>query len=164
MFGMFKRRRVPQRHRSAAFMNLAYQKAVTKSGTWNQAPVGYELLTDGKKQTLMGTAAIDNTGTDAYLEIDLGREYEVYEIIFHSHTEGFKSAVANTGVIKLDTVDGAGTAILRDTQTSVTAVYTAVTLGYKGNGIPVQKVRLVFVPDGTRPLDVNIAEIEVFGC
>ena len=161
---MFKRKRVPQRHRSAAFMNLAYQKTVTKSGTWNQAPVGFELLTDGNKQALMGTAAIDNTGTDAYIEIDLGREYEVYEIIFHSHTAGFKTGAGNTGDIELDTVDGAGTVIQRDVYTSDNTAYQALTLGYKGNGIPVQKIRLVFTPDGTRPLDVNIAEIEVFGC
>lgn len=164
MFGILNRRGIPPRHRTAAFMNLAYQKPVTKSGTWNQAPVGYELLTNGDKQTLMGTAAIDNTGTDAYLEIDLGREYEVYEIVFHSHTEGFQSAAVNTGDIELKTVDGAGAVTARDTQTGVVAAYSPVTLTYKGNGIPVQKVRLVFTPDGTRPLDVNIAEIEVFGC
>ena len=169
MFGMFKRKRIPPRHRSAAYMNLAFGKVPTDAcsvGTWDQRPAPLTFLTNGNKTTNITTIGQHSTDTEVCtLEIDLGREYEVYEINVHARTgTGFKKVNTAQNAL-LVTVDGAAAALTRDTQAVAgDGAYKAPTLHYKGQGIPVQKIQIKTTMNSAHMFTLALAEIEVFGC
>ena len=147
-------------------MNLAFGKTPTKGGAWDTNPVGMVTLTNGDVITSMATAGQNNDAAAVYLMLDLGAEYEIYNITIHSGDGGYKSAAANTGTLKLKTgtTSVLADATERDTQTTVSAAYIPITLGYEDNGISARYVFLELVGDATRIQYLKPAEIEVFGC
>lgn len=165
MFGNIfgKRGKVPLRHRSSAYMNLAHQILPTISGTFDTTPAPLAMLTDGNRQVPITTAGVETTA--AGIVIDLGMEYEVYEIKIHSgYGGGYLSVVGNTGTIELAVEDAAAAATTLDTQNTVSTAYVPITLHYQGNGIPVRKILLQVVSIGADAQTIKPSEIEVFGC
>lgn len=169
MFGLFKRQRIPPRHRSSAYMNLAFGKIptdVASVGTWDQRPAPLIMLTDADKSTNITTIGEHSTDAETLtLEIDLGQEYEVYEILVHNRTgTGFKKA-ATAQDVTLVTLNAAAAAVTRDTQAIAgDDAYKTSTLHYKGQGIPVQKVQIKTLMNSANKFTLALADIEVFGC
>ena len=164
MFGLFKKRGIPPRHRSAAYMNLAFQRLVTEVG-FDVTPTPLEMLTNGITQTPITTGG-EETGATGDLILDLGGEYEVYEILIHSGVGGgYMSGAGNTGEIELQVAPASGVygAVLA-TQTDVTGILIPIALNWTGNGQPVQFIRIRATSDTVRPQLVRPSEIEVFGC
>ena len=167
MFGINEKPKTPLRHRRSPFMNLAFQKVPTVHGTWSETPSPLKMLTDGDIHTPITSRGADDGTDTVYIQIDLGQEYEVYEIVIHSgYGGGCKSHPANGGTIKLKTGLTAteGDATERDSQTTKSPNYTPITLHYEGEGIPVRYVFLSMKGDGSYHQYIQPAEIEVFGC
>lgn len=165
MFGIMDRMRIPPRHRSAAFMNLAYNKLPVLTGTVDVDMAPLAMLTDENRQDDVTTALEDNDAAAVYVTIDLLQVYEVYQIVISSGLAGgYKSAASNTGVITLETSKDGSNWTERATQTTVATTYQTITLGYDGDGIPVSHVRMKMLSDGTRIQYLKPSEIEVFGC
>ena len=165
MFGLFNKTRIPKRHRTSAYMNLAFGILPTVIGTWDQVPAELRTLTDNDLDTNLATIAEDsNNAVTVGIEIDLTKEYEVYEIdVHHAVSTGFKKHSTDQAV-KLYTVDEAGTETERETQTIVgNDTYQDSTLHYHGNGIPVRKVRIKSLMNSAKKLTFALAEIEVMG-
>lgn len=161
---------IPPRHRSSAFMNLAHQKVpVIKGsvGVCDQDPAPLTVLTDSETKTIGFTTVLEHStnGENLAIEIDLGREYEIYEIIVHSAAVGgFKKAVTDQSVL-LRTIDAGATTTTRDTQVVAgDDAYHASTLHYNGCGIPVQKIQVYTVMNSANKFSADLTEIEVFGC
>jgi len=150
-------------------MNLAFQKQPKALGNWDHKPIDSILkqLTNGDIYTRIGDHASDKGTDTAYIQIDLGQEYEVYEIKIHSgYGGGYKSAASNTGTIKLKTglTDTEGDATERDSQTTTSTSNIPITLHYEGEGIRVRYVFISMKGDGTRTQYIKPSEVEVFGC
>ena len=168
MFGFNEKPKVPLRHRKSPFMNLAFQKVPTVHGSMDTTPTPLKMLTDEDIHTPI-TTGMKDTGTDEpYIQIDLGRVYEVYEIVIYSGYNGgyYTNNSSNTGHIylKTGTTNVLADATQRDDQTSTTVAYVPITLHYEGEGIPVRYVFLSMKGDGTHFQIARPAEIEVFGC
>lgn len=147
------------------FMNLAHRIIPTAGGAWDSAPTSLEMLTDEKMFTEC-VAGTDNDAAEVYIEVDLGRECEVYVIEIDTMlAHGFKQAAGGAAVdFTLKTLDAAATATTRDTQSvaSDNAFY-AITLAYNGDGIPVQKIRLCVTADAVQICTMQPGEIRVYG-
>ena len=167
---MFKRSRIPPRHRSAAYMNLAFgvlPVAKGSVGAPDQAPLPIEILTDEGDKSVGFTTVLEHaTDTEnVMIEIDLLHEYEVYEIVVSFKTAtGFKKVATNQDIL-LRTVNAAAAVSTRDTQTlTADGAFHDSTLHYVGDGIPVQKVQIYTVMNSADKLTMDLSEIEVFGC
>ena len=168
------RMKIPPRHRSAAFMNLAFGILPTQDGvgaaTWDTAPTNLTALTDGQPCTHLTQDGIDADATQVYIEVDLGQEFEVYEMEISSRgaATGFrKAAGAAQDILLVTGITGetAATGTTRETH-SVAGdnAWDESTLHYLGDGIPVRYVWVTTTGDAVNNVDVDISEIEVFGC
>jgi hypothetical protein len=167
--------KIPIRHRSAAYMNLAYGIVPTAAdavGAWDTPPTPIEDITDEKLDTHFCTQdGINAAANLTWLQIDLGQEFEVYEIVIHNRSgEGFNQAAAAAANIDVNLITGvtgetATTGDVRDTQeVGHAGAWEDSTLHYVGEGISVRYVWIAFTPDGANDMNVDLSEIEVFGC
>lgn len=165
LFGLAGKGKKTAVHRAirSPMMNLAYNLTPTAGAGWGTAPTGLKTLTDESKLT-ENTAGVDADAT-AYIEIDLGQEFEVYAItVSNVSGSGFKSTGEDSAVT-LITLDGAANATTRDSQTlTAGAAYVDSTLDFDGEGIPVQKVRISMTHAAGATRTLKLSEIEIFGC
>lgn len=175
MFGIFKRQRIPPRHRSSAYMDLAFGRTPTATdedaAAWDTPPAPLGLLTDGSEETHLTTDGVDNDAKSTWIELDLGQEHEVYEINIRSTPGvGFMQAAAATVDLVVSLITGAEgedvtTGTARDTQdVAHDGAWDTATIHYIGNGIPVRYVWIQFTPENTHNVNVDLSVIEVFGC
>ena len=170
MFGLYKRRGVPPRHRNSPFMNLAYGKVPTiETADWDTDPVGLANLTDEQNDTHLTTdgATVVTAANDKGIKIDLGRIYEVYEIKVKNRSgEGVKTNNAsNAGGMRLKTSTDDTTYTDRsDDQVAAGTAFEDADIDFKDNGIAVRYVLIEFRPDGTYFLTTDLSGIEVYGC
>jgi len=170
MFGFNEKPKVPLRHRTSPYMNLAFQKLPTIHGTWYHEPStnALKMYTDGDIHKRADDYAETYETNVGYIQIDLGQVYEVYEIMIYSGYGGgyMTSNSSNTGTIELKTglTNVEADATKRDSQTTTSTSYIPITLHYEGEGIPVRYVFFSMKSDGTYHQFVRIGEIEVFGC
>ena len=170
MFELFKKQRIPPRHRSAAYMNLAFGKLPTIEGSvgvCDQDPAPLSILTDEGDQEVGFTTILEHStvAENLYIQIALEQEFEIYEIVIrHKTGAGYKKAATDQDVL-LKTIDGANVTTTRDTQT-VTGddAFHDNELTYKGDGIPVQIVLIQTVMTSANKFTLDLSEIEVFGC
>jgi hypothetical protein len=167
--------KTPPRHRSGGFGNLALGILPTQDGigaaTWDTAPTNLIALTDEVRDTHLTQDGIDGDNTQVYIEIDLGRLCEVYEITIsniHVAGQGFmKAAGAAQNINLVSGIDGetAATGTTRDVQVLAgDGDWYNSTLHFAGNGIPVRYVWATTTGDGVNNFNVDISEIEVLGC
>ena len=172
LFGLAaeKELKVPVRGAKAAYMNLAYQKLATitgSGGVCDQNPSPLSILTDEGNKENGFTTVLEHSSNGEHLaiEINLGQEFEVYEIILHHKSgAGYKKA-ATDQIVKIRTYDGSGAFVDRDAQT-VTGdnAYHDNTLHYVGEGIPVKHVQVRTTMTSANKFSLDLSEIEVFGC
>ena len=161
--GDTKRRTAIKRSIRSPMMNLAFGLTPVAGAGWDTAPTVLKNLTDESKLTEC-VAGNDNDAT-SYIEIDLGQEFEIYQIVIANVSgSGFKSTDV-TSETSLITLDGAANATTRDTQVlTAGAAYVDSTLGFDGEGIPVQKVRISMGHEAGATRTLKLSEIEIFGC
>lgn len=176
MFELFNKPGVPARHRQAAYMNLAYgitPTALDALGAWLTPPDPIADVTDELAETHFCTADGVNAAAQlTWLEIDLGQEYEVYEIVVRNLPgEGFNQAVAAVADIDVNLMIGitgatpaAPTATLDTQVCGHGGLWEDSTLHYVGEGVRTRYVWIAFTPDGANNMNVDLSEIEVFGC
>lgn len=165
--------KVPQRHRQAAYMNLAYEKTptfadATPAAAWDTDPPNPERWVDEKIDSHSLGAHNDNV--ESWAVIDLGQEYEIYEIVIDHipTTAGFRQAAGGAAIdftLQTGVLATIGDATTRDTQSVATDnAWKTVALNYLGEGIPVRYIFIAFTPDGTRICSLDLSSIEVYGC
>ena len=176
MFGnIFKKKmKIPPRHRSAAYMNLAYKLTPTAvdvtPNAWDTPPAPLCNLTDEQRYTHLTTPGVHDDADQTYIEIDLGAIYEVYEIVVQNAgaATGYNKAIAGANVdfhLITSVVDDITEGTTRDTQTVLgNGVDHDNTLHYVGDGIPVQYVYVEFTGEPGDITTVDLSAIEVFGC
>ena len=170
MFGLFKRTGIPPRHRSSAYMNLAFGKLPTiLTADWDTDPVGLGNLTDESADTHLTTdgACKVNLAAGKGIKIDLGQKFEVYEINVENRSgEGVKANnAANAGTVKVKTsLDDTTYTQRSSTQTPAGVAFEDMNVDYLGSGIPVRYVLVEFDSDASYFMTVDISEIKVFGC
>lgn len=168
---MFERMTKPKKavHRMirAAFMNLAYKKAVTIPGTWTTPPVGYADLTDENLLSHLSTDGVTNTtlANKVQIKIDLGQSQEVYQINVHNITgTGIKANnTSNAGTCKLQVSTDDTNWTTLATQTPALTTFVDMDVNYDGDGVAARYVRLYLENDDTYFMTIDIAEMEVFG-
>jgi len=175
MLGIFEKQRIPPRHRSAAYMDLAFNRTPTATdedaAAWDTPPAPLNSLTDGSEETHLTTDGVDNDAKSTWIEVDIGQECEVYEINVRSLAAGgFMQDATGAGNITISLITGAEgedptTGTARDTQdVAADGAYDISTLHYIGSGIPVRYVWIEFTPETTKAITVDLSTIEVFGC
>ena len=160
-----KQKKSVKRSIRAAFMNLAYKKTPTKTGTWTTDPLGLANLTDEHHLTHLTTDGVTTTTNDVTINVDLDQVFEVYKIdILNITGTGIKTNHAlSEGSVKLQTsLDGTNWTTL-DTQTVESTTFVNMAVNYEGEGIAVRHVRLFLENDGTYYMTIDIADIEVYG-
>lgn len=166
---------IPPRHRSGGFGNLALGILATQNGigvaAWDTAPTNLVALTDEVRNTHLTQDGIDAGNDQVYIEVDLGRVCEVYEINIDNINvagQGFmKAAGAVNDIFLVTGIDGetAATGDVRAIQVLAgDGDWYNSTLRYMGNGIPVRYVWLTFTGDGVNAINVDISEIQALGC
>ena len=163
---MFKRiKKSVKRSIRAAFMNFAFAKTPTKTGTWTTDPAGLANLTDEKHLTHLTTDGVTTTTNDVSINVDLGQVCEVYRIdILNTVGAGIKANNASsTGTVKLQTSIDDSSWTTRATQTPAGTSFEDMAISFDDEGIAVRYVRVFLENDGTYFMTIDISDIEVYG-
>jgi len=168
------RLKIPARHRTAAYMNLAFDILPTAvdvtPNAWDTPPVDLRTLTDENYQTHFATPGVHDDADQTYIEIDLGDIYEIYEIIVQNGGAaiGYNKAIAGADVdfhLVTSISDDVTAGTVRDTQTVPgDGANHDNTLHYVGEGIPARYVYIEFTGEVGDVTTVDLSQIEVFGC
>lgn len=166
--------KIPARHRTAAYMNLAFDITPTAEdvtpSAWDTPPAPLRNLTDENYQSHLTTPGVHDDADQTYIEIDLGQIYEVYEIIIQNGgaATGYNKAVAGADVdfhLVTSIADDVTAGTVRDTQTVPgDGANHDNTLHYVGEGIPARYVYIEFTGEVGNNTTVDLSSIEVFGC
>lgn len=167
--------KIPNRHRSAAYMNLAFGITPTAAdltpSAWDTPPVPLTTLTNGDPMTHFTTPGLHDDADQTFIEIDLGTEFEIYEInvLNEGAATGFMKDAAGADVdfhlIVGITGEDVSTGTTLDTQTVAgDGADKDSTLEYVGNGVAARYIWVEFTGEVGDDTEVDLSQIKVFGC